>query len=497
MKNNSDLFALIKSLDKAEKRQFNLFSRIQRGEKHYLRLFAELNSQVYYDEQKTKQKLGKDPLIKHWAVNKKYLYDRVLETLHYMRHRKDPDSEVGYLLECYKILREKGHPRQAIRFLRKAKRVATAADLFTRLYNIINQEYFDILLSSQHAADLKRIDRIIAERQEVLKRIENYSFVGDIFSRQRMWIRINGSVKTEQDRKSLYSLAAPLMSIGREHLLSDTARNLFNMAMADYHQALGEPEKALPFIHRHISDLRNSKLVKSEVLIGELSTYLSLALRNRIFKGYDEMLAIFKAQDYRPPEPFQYFIYERWFSFVVLGYCARGEFGQAVSFLKKELLTFERHAANMSQWARLLNTYAVAYAFFGDGQYKKASAWIANILRSDETDLETYSYAKILQLFILIESQTDDSLDDQIRSLERHLKSRKRTFAIEIGLPAFLRQATSGSLTKKDFATVLRKLKDESVAMRDFSFYFDLRSWLESKRKNIPFGQAIKTHLKR
>ena len=146
MKGNNDLFDLVKSLTKSEKRHFSMYCTLQRGEKYYLRLFEEMNLADSYDEQQLKEKLKGHAVVKHWAVSKKYLYDKILEAAQQTKVSHDPDSEVGNFLEAYKFLRGKGLTNQAMRFLRKAKKKAKDNDLFTRLYNVLNQEYFDTLL---------------------------------------------------------------------------------------------------------------------------------------------------------------------------------------------------------------------------------------------------------------------------------------------------------------------------------------------------------------
>ena len=50
MKPSSELFNLIKSLTKSEKRFFKLSSSLQSGEKNYLKIFDAIDEQDEYDE---------------------------------------------------------------------------------------------------------------------------------------------------------------------------------------------------------------------------------------------------------------------------------------------------------------------------------------------------------------------------------------------------------------------------------------------------------------
>ncbi len=50
MKPSTELFQLIKSLSKSEKRYFKLTSSLQSGEKNYMKLFDAIEAQYEYDE---------------------------------------------------------------------------------------------------------------------------------------------------------------------------------------------------------------------------------------------------------------------------------------------------------------------------------------------------------------------------------------------------------------------------------------------------------------
>ena len=62
MKPSDELFKLIKSLTKSEKRFFKLSSSLQSGEKNYLKLFDAIEKQLEYDEEDIKNTFKKENL---------------------------------------------------------------------------------------------------------------------------------------------------------------------------------------------------------------------------------------------------------------------------------------------------------------------------------------------------------------------------------------------------------------------------------------------------
>ena len=81
MKPSQELFHLIKSLTKSEKRFFKLSSALQSGEKNYLKIFDVIDRQTEYDEQKVKDYFKSEIFIKHFPSEKNHLYKLILKSL--------------------------------------------------------------------------------------------------------------------------------------------------------------------------------------------------------------------------------------------------------------------------------------------------------------------------------------------------------------------------------------------------------------------------------
>jgi len=74
MKPSTELFDLVKSLTKSEKRFFKLSSSLQSGEKNYLKIFYVIDRQKSYDEEAIKEQFKKETFIKHFPSEKNHLY---------------------------------------------------------------------------------------------------------------------------------------------------------------------------------------------------------------------------------------------------------------------------------------------------------------------------------------------------------------------------------------------------------------------------------------
>ena len=81
MKPSTELFHLIKSLSKSEKRYFKLSSALQSGDKNYLKLFEAIELQEEYNEDSIKEQFKAETFIKHLPSEKNHLYNLILKSL--------------------------------------------------------------------------------------------------------------------------------------------------------------------------------------------------------------------------------------------------------------------------------------------------------------------------------------------------------------------------------------------------------------------------------
>lgn len=95
MKPSNELFDLIKSLTKSEKRFFKLHSALQSGEKNYLRIFDAIDKQKAYDEDAIKQQFARETFIRHFPSEKNHLYKLILKAL----RAYHAESSIGGLLK--------------------------------------------------------------------------------------------------------------------------------------------------------------------------------------------------------------------------------------------------------------------------------------------------------------------------------------------------------------------------------------------------------------
>ena len=112
-----DLFELVKSLTKSEKRYFKLFSsRHVLGEGNsYVRLFDALDKQKEYDEDRLKRKFQSSRL----DLLKNHLHKNILQSLSDFHANSSANAQIQNLIFQAEILYKKGMTRIADKILLK------------------------------------------------------------------------------------------------------------------------------------------------------------------------------------------------------------------------------------------------------------------------------------------------------------------------------------------------------------------------------------------
>lgn len=140
MLKKDDLYELIQSLDKSEKRYFKVIHSGEKKNNKYVKLFDILEQTKQYDEKKIKLQLQDAYLQKHFAETKYYLYQQILKTLKEYRAENSVDTILLDRIQNIEILIQKALFEQAINELNKAKKMAMEYERFDFLLLILSYQ---------------------------------------------------------------------------------------------------------------------------------------------------------------------------------------------------------------------------------------------------------------------------------------------------------------------------------------------------------------------
>jgi hypothetical protein len=138
---SEQLFRLVKSLSKSEKRQFKLLSKRTSPEetKKFVSLFDAVDSLITYDEQLLRRKVPQIPESQIPNM-KAHLYEQILRSLRMVSSKKNQSQQILLYLENAGMLYNKCLYSDALNLLDKAKLKAIQSDNTTILPAILELE---------------------------------------------------------------------------------------------------------------------------------------------------------------------------------------------------------------------------------------------------------------------------------------------------------------------------------------------------------------------
>ena len=235
MKPSEELFKLIKSLTKSEKRFFKLTSTLQSGDKNYIRLFDAIENQPHYDESEIKHLFKKETFIKHLPSEKNHLYKLILKSLRAFTADNSVNSQLQDELKNVELLYQKAHYKECRKIIDKAKKLAYSNEKFYYLSEIINWE--KQLLEEEYLAGNfdKNLDSLIREEQEVLEKLRNLAEYRILYSKINYVFRKGGFARDEREMQLV-------REISDNHLIKgkNTAKSRRAAASCYYIQGLAD-----------------------------------------------------------------------------------------------------------------------------------------------------------------------------------------------------------------------------------------------------------------
>jgi hypothetical protein len=503
MKPSSELFDLIRTLTKSEKRFFKLHSSLQSGDKNYVRLFDIIEKMEVYDEELIKKTFRGEKFIKHLPSEKNHLYKTILKSLRNYYSETSVASSLKQEIKNIEILYNKGLFQECMKFLERAKKIAVQYEKFYYWFELIAWEK-TLLEESFENGRFGDLDSLIREEQDVLNKLQNLTAYHVLYSKINYVFRSGGYSRSEEDTQIINEIAEHPLIIGKNTALSHRAATICYYTQGFCSLAIGNTEVALEKYLRVKNILDEHTHIRADLAkryIRTLSQIIHCLLDLKRFNEAYEFLQMlkhagelegFETQDAQSRIHSEHVLCELK-RYIFLGKFAEG--AHAMTPVMEEIRSSE---STLHKEIVLRMYYYLAYLHFGSGSPNKALQWLNRVTNDNENDLrqDVYSYARLFNLVIHYELGNSDLLEYTIKSTSRYLQKRMRDFKMEkLILDQFkkLIHIRSSSAKKEQIDTFqiemdqLIRVEDNRALMR----YFDFTVWLTSKREGISFSESF------
>lgn len=510
MKPSTELFQLIKSLSKSEKRYFKLSSSLQSGEKNYMKLFDAVECQSEYDEDALKNKFVKETFIKHLPSEKNHLYNLILKSLRGFYSDHSAAAILQEQLRNIELLFDKALYKECAKIIRKAKKMAYDYEKYYFLLDLIDWE--KILVEEEYLRGKfdKDLTKLLEEESECLEKLRNLAEYQMLYSKINYAFRTGGYARSDQEQVIVDEIANYHLIKGKNTALSTkattacyyikglcatTERNL-DESYTNFRKVVAIME-ANPLIMRELP----KRYVKA--LNNVMFAYMDYGDWDNCFAMIDKMKDLVKQKGFESID-----VQLKLFTFPhnaeLLACINKGDFDKAISDVIPTIIKgIDKYDGKINNEEVMLFYYNISRAYFGGGDYKNALRYINLVLNDSEAGLreDVYTFARLVNLIIHYELGNYDLLDYTIKSTKRFVAKSRKNYKFEnVFLKDFkklLKNKDSDAMQKlyKDFRSELVDvLKDPYEKAADE--YFDFLSWLDCKIENDTYQRVVKSKLK-
>jgi tetratricopeptide (TPR) repeat protein len=507
MKPSTELFDLVKSLTKSEKRFFKLSSSLQSGEKNYLKIFDVIDRQKTYDEDAIKEQFKKEIFIKHFPSEKNHLYKLILKSLRSYHSDNSVSSILKQEIKNIEILYRKALFKECNKFLARAKKIAVEREKFYYWFELISWE--KLLLEEAYEAGefTTDLDALIKEEQEVIEKLRNLAAYHVLYSKINYVFRSGGYVRNDKDRGLVEEISHHPLIIGRNTALSYRAATSCYYIQGFCAMATVDKESAYVKFMRVKGILDSKPLVRDDLPKRYILTLSSL-LRIQIDTGrIDEALEMIQMmrkvskKSAFASEDIALRVFKSTYLAEMRIYEKKGEYEKAIVNIEFVVNGLDYNEGKMNKEQELLFLSTISTVYFGAGRYKESLQWLNRVLNDNEPNLrqDLYSYARLFNLVVHFELGNYDLLEYIIKSTNRYLSKRERDHDLEVVILNYMKRLVRGTQNsdlhdifvefKEELTEQLSRQNDEIILD-----YFNFIIWIDSKLKGIPFDQATKEH---
>lgn len=502
-RSTDNLFQLIKSLKKAEKRNFKLYitRNSANDDLKIVQLFDALDKMAHYDEAIL---LAKQKDIKKQQLSnlKAHLYKEILSSL---RLIKDDhiDMQLHEQMDHARILYNKGLYLQSLKVLDKMKEMARAYHQLTYLQQVLFfEKKIEALFITRSIQD--RAEALATEAEAAGQQLALVNRLSSLALQLYGWYIQHGHARNPQDIAAVDGFLQQGLPVE-----ADKATGFYERLYL-YQCRAWNAFIRLDFLQYYRYTQKWVSLFDAEPAMREAETGHYIKGMHNLMgahfnlgnpKGLAAAIAQFEAFAQTPlvqqnnNNSIQVFIYLH--TAKINLHFLKGSFDEGLQLVPTIEAGLEEHELYLDRHRILIFYYKIACLYFGSGDSETAIDYLNKIIQQKSnlrTDLQCY--ARLLHLIAHYELGNLELLEYLTKSVYRFMLGMQSLSRVEEEIFQFLRTAlkTKPGKLQPLFTELLARIKPyqhNRYETRAF-VYLDIVSWLESKILGVPVQEVVR-----
>ena len=500
------VFELIRSMSKAEKRNFKLYATRLSGNQQakFIALFDCLDGMEEYNEKRILQRC---PIKKEQLPNMKaHLYKQILVSIRLLEVQHSLHMQLHEQLDFARILYNKGLYQQSSKLLDKAADLALQSEQYTVALDFIElQKKIDTQNTTRGM--ISKSEKLNRLADTLCDRITRISELANISTQlYGLYLQL-GYTRTQKDINLIIHVYGQRLSKYEnlpEDKLSFTERFYLYQAYAWYHYILHNMLLCYKNVRHWITlfdEHPQMKRLMFDAYMRGYSRLLDSLFLLRSYKRFAQTLNTFEheiAGIDNVGDNSRMIALQIHYTHQINKFFYEGAFNEGIKIIPEVEAFIQRYQNHLDIHHRMLLYYKIACLYFGNGDYDACMNYLKRIISTRDPLIrrDLQCYARILNLICSYESGSDYNIDYQIRAVYVFLDKMNDLQQVQKEMMHFLKRLNSvyASDLKEAFRKLYETLKpyEHHPYERRTFYYLDVLSWLQSKVEGIPVGEVIR-----
>lgn len=501
---SEEVFDLVKSLSKAEKRNFNLYvNRLQSNDsKLFSRLFELMDKQKTLDEDKLLADMN-DLNKTQFSNLKRHLYTQIVTSLRLIHKQRRANIQVREYLDFAYILYGKGLYLQSLKLLGMGKRMAAKHHLNYLSLTIVE---FEKVIESRHItrSKLNRDKELISEAEEMNNTVSKAVRLSNLRLRLHGKYVRYGHVKNAAEKKELVSFFKKAIKDLPQDGLGVMERVFLCQSYVWYHYILLDFKSCLKWAIEWVNLLK----AESEMQWRDIDLFmrgyhyvLTAAFQlgdKKVLDKFQNEFETFRSSEYKK---FNHNSQITAFLYVHMGrlnsIILHGDYGKGVEIIPRTLKRLKRYGSKMDEHRKLVFYYKIAWIYLGNEQPSKSIDYLMHIVNKDIKNLrqDIQNYARLLFLICHFELSNYDTLNYLCRSMKPHFNKTAKEDIAQIEILKCLEQLSKTPILEQTsvFKSYQKKFDRMfgDIYLQRSATYLDFLSWLEAKVSRKTLAEVV------
>lgn len=494
------LFDLIHSMSRSEKRHFSISAAAFKKDGKQAKMYKLLDGWKKYDGTKLKEWASHQNGFENLAVTANDLMSVILRTLRTYHSGRSVESEIRVLLSNIELFIDRGFFEAARKEIQKGFDLCEYHDKpdYALIFLRWNKVVYQVWESSVIEPEL--IQYHDGYSKQMISQLETNS---DYWSSSNLAYHYYRQAINNNDEEAYSKLKEIINSdayADQSMATTLSAKTMYYAIKILYAQITGSKEEMNGYCRMNIElikgnreYIRDNPITFLKAQYNLVVSYLDLLQFKEAEAELDSMRQFLVEYDLSSNMQVDMMVFQYTTYLQVRLSNLKGDFTKAVELESVVLLGLEKYSSGLSELFLFKLYYDMSYAFFGNGDYKRALFWINKILQGNVPDWQRGVYhIAILNYMIHYEIGNLDVLISLARSLRRNLL---RTESKE--LDAILKRIVTGMAgirnvaeNKEELHTIILDLQalktDQLIA--GILENLNLVAWLTSKATGKRFA---------